>query len=77
MGVQREKYQLDYQYVTLNSRAVLPSPLLQRRRGRDPRKEVFTIRCAVFALSSSGGEGWREEALYMLPDAGQHCSATP
>ncbi len=29
MGVQREKYQLDYQYVTLNSRAVHPSPLPQ------------------------------------------------
>jgi len=38
MGVQREKYQLDYQYVTLNSRAVLLPPLLGgERQGRGGR----------------------------------------
>jgi len=57
----------------------LLSPALSSRGGEGEilEKKFSPSVCAVFSLSSSGGEGWREEALYMLPDAGQHCSATP
>jgi len=68
---------MDVSFVAISNGLLSPAFSSRGGEGEILEKKVFTIRCAVFSLSSSGGEGWREEALYMLPDAGQHCSATP